>query len=108
MPRHQERVRKNYECPSCGGTGKQDDYEGEYECYECGGAGIILAPKPQPRRGSLAAAFKFVIDDAVRAVSKECGLSMRLIREYDVAKDVRPNVGATIAIHTPKRFEEPR
>lgn len=64
MPSHPDRVRRNYACPHCDGTGKVDDYEGWYECWDCDGSGIILVEKG-PRYSQPANRLPLKVEDWV-------------------------------------------
>lgn len=103
MPSHQDRVRKNYECPSCGGTGKQDDYEGEYTCSTCDGAGIVLRQIPPPRPPSPIerALIGLVTPSLIERIDRNAALVSKVNREYDENFES----GDVIKIMTTARFK---
>lgn len=70
MPAHADRVRRNYACPHCDGTGQVDDYEGVYPCSTCDGTGILLTPLPTPTSalGSFGFAVHWITREALEAL----------------------------------------
>lgn len=84
MPSHDERIRRNYQCPICDGTGRLDDYEGEYPCYECDGAGVLLRPYTPPPQGKALSPLiaDWLTAEMVRTLKNDLHFAKLVSREY--------------------------
>ena len=85
MPSHPERVRLNYQCHICDGTGRDDDlYEGSSPCSECDGSGILLhGPKPKPSGRGLFASSDWVHSELLHSLTQSCHIAGLVNRPYD-------------------------
>lgn len=81
MPSHQERVRRNYTCPDCVGTGIIDDYEGQYPCSDCNGSGIVLTARTPRTGGPLPICAELVYREALAVMKNHLAVASALVKQ---------------------------
>src|ERR1051326_7733445 len=104
MPSHSERVRRNYRCADCDGSGRVGDYDGgEYACVECDGTGVVLVPKPKPAPRALEP-HEQVLRDLVASESMK-----RLMNDLAVIQRINQpiEIGEGITVRMGPRWRAP-
>ena len=90
MPSHADRVRRNYACPTCDGTGRDGDpYDmgADASCDACAGSGILLtAQLPMPHLTGLGLGFNvpdWMIREEIALVELMLKSVRHINRNYD-------------------------